>query len=133
VSFATGGRSATAVAAFVHDLKAHEGDVPNAVSEAYSGYVACIHQGSWAVTAKRFHHLRRVPPQEDHYRRRRPDAREERHDYPELSGMRYALLRNEQTMSDAQLEIASAILLRKSIMKTARAFHLKSPSIICTP
>ncbi len=51
--------------------------------------------------------------------------REERSEHPELKGQRYALLRNPDTMSDAQLDFVSDLLLRKTNLKTARAFHLK--------
>src|SRR5207244_2104570 len=44
---------------------------------------------------------------------------------PELKGQRYALLRNPETMNDDQLGFVSDLLLRKTQLKTARAFHLK--------
>jgi len=72
-----------------------------------------------SITFDKFHLKKIITDAVDRTRRA------ERHQYPELKGMRYALLRNEETMNDAQLEFASTILLRKSTMKTARAFHLK--------
>src|SRR5260221_11292313 len=52
--------------------------------------------------------------------------REERADHPELKGQRHALLRNPETMTDDQLNFASSLLLRKTQLKTPRAFHLRS-------
>ena len=51
--------------------------------------------------------------------------RQERAIYPELKGQRYTLLRKPETMSDAQLEFASSLLLSRKSSRTARAFHLK--------
>ena len=42
-----------------------------------------------------------------------------------MKGQRYALLRNPETMNDEQLGFVSDLLLRKTQLKTARAFHLK--------
>lgn len=124
VLFATEGRSAATVAAFADDLKAHGGD-PNAVTEACLDMSPAFIKGvgqslpNASITFDKFHLKKIITDAVDRTRRA------ERHEYPELKGMRYALLRNEETMNDAQLEFASAILLRKSTMKTARAFHLK--------
>ncbi len=97
VLFATEGRSAATVAAFADDQS-----LPNA-----------------SITFDKFQLKKIITDAVDRTRRA------ERHDFPELKGMRYALLRNEETMNDAQLEFVSTILLRRSTMKTARAFHLK--------
>lgn len=124
VLFATEGRSATTVAAFADDLKAHGGD-PNAVTEACLDMSPAFIKGvgqslpNAAITFDKFHLKKIVTEAVDQTRRA------ERHEYPELKGMRYALLRNEETMNDDQLAFASSILLRRSNMKTARAFHLK--------
>jgi len=124
VLFATEGRSAATVAAFADDLKAHGGD-PNAVTEACLDMSPAFIKGvgqslpNASITFDKFHLKKIITDAVDRTRRT------ERHEFPELKGMRYALLRNEETMNDEQLEFASTILLRKSTMKTARAFHLK--------
>lgn len=124
VLFATEGKDAGTVEEFARDLETHGGD-PAAVSEACLDMSAAFIKGvtdslpNASITFDRFHVKKIITDAVDKTRR------DERADYPELKGMRYALLRNEQTMTDAQLEFVSSLLLRKTTMKTARAFHLK--------
>jgi transposase len=124
VLFATEGRSAATVEAFAEDLKAHGGDAALATevcSDMSPAFIKGI--GEWlpnaAITFDKFHVKKIITDAVDKTRRA------ERGDFPELKGMRYALLRNEETMSDEQLEFVSSLLLRKTTMKTARAVHLK--------
>ena len=72
-----------------------------------------------SITFDKFHITKIIAEAVDKTRR------EERADHPELKGQRYALLRNPETMSDEQLGFVSDLLLRKTQLKTARAFHLK--------
>ena len=51
--------------------------------------------------------------------------REEQKGTPELKGHRFALLKNPENMHDDELAFASALLSRRSTMKTAKAFHLR--------
>ena len=124
VLFGTEGKDAGTVEEFAHDLEDHRGD-PDAVSEVCMDMSPAFIKGvgeslpNASITFDRFHVKKIITDAVDKTRR------EERADYPELKGMRYALLRNEQTMTDAQLDFVSSLLLKKTTMKTARAFHLK--------
>src|SRR5581483_8929343 len=124
VLFATEGRDASTVERFREDLILHGGD-PDAIEEACADMSGAFIKGigqflpNAAITFDKFHVTRIVGDAVDKTRRA------ERSQYPELKGQRYALLRNPETMSDHQLQFASELLLRKTSMKTARAFHLK--------
>ena len=124
VLFATPGRDHTTVEAFANDLKAHGGDPAN-VEEVCSDMSAAFIKGvteslpGTAITFDKFHVKKIITEAVDKTRRAEREA------FPELKGMRYALLRNEETMSDEQLDFVASLLLRKPTMKTARAVHLK--------
>lgn len=124
VLFATAGRDHTTVEAFANDLKAHGGDAAN-VEEVCSDMSAAFIKGvteslpGAAITFDKFHLKKIITEAVDKTRRA------ERSAFPELKGMRYALVRNEETMSDEQLDFVASLLLRKPTMKTARAVHLK--------
>jgi len=124
VLFATEGRDHTTVEAFGHDLKAHGGDPAN-IEEVCSDMSVAYIKGvadslpNAAITFDKFHVKKVITGAVDKTRRT------ERSAFPELKGMRYALLRNEETMSDEQLDFVSSLLLSKPTMKTARAVHLK--------
>lgn len=124
VLFGTEGKDAATVAAFAADLKAHGGN-PEKVTEVCQDMSAAFIKGvteslpNASITFDKFHVKKIITDAVDQTRRA------ERDDFPELKGMRYALLRNEETMSDEQLEFVSSILMRKSTMKTARAVHLR--------
>lgn len=124
VLFATPGRDHTTVKAFTDDLKDHGGDPANideVCSDMSPAYIKGIGVSlpNASITFDKFHVKKIITEAVDKTRRA------ERHDFPELKGMRYALLRNEETMSDEQLDFVSSMLLRKPTMKTARAVHLK--------
>lgn len=124
VLFATEGKDATTVRRFREDLILHGGD-PDAIKEACTDMSSAFIKGIGeflphaAITFDKFHVIRIIGDAVDKTRRA------ERTDYPELKGQRYALLRNPETMNDDQLQFTSDLLLRKTSMKTARAFHLK--------
>lgn len=124
VLFATEGRDSATLAEFAVDLKEHRGDAAS-ITEACVDMSPAFIKGvgeslpNAAITFDRFHVKKIITEAVDKTRR------QERGEYPELKGMRYALLRNEETMTDKQLEFVSSLLLRKTKMKTARAFHLK--------
>jgi transposase len=124
VLFATEGRDASTVQQFREDLILHGGD-PDAIKEACADMSNAFIKGIGeflphaAITFDKFHVTRIIGDAVDKTRRA------ERAEYPELKGQRYALLRNPETMNDDQLQFASDLLLRKTSMKTARAFHLK--------
>ena len=124
VLFATEGRNSATVAEFARDLKEHGGDaawITEACADMSPAFIKGIGESlpNAAITFDKFHLKKIITEAVDKTRR------QERGEYPELKGMRYALLRNEETMTDNQLEFVSSLLLRKSKMKTARAFHLK--------
>lgn len=124
VLFATEGRDASTVERFREDLILHGGD-PDAIEEACADMSAAFIKGigeclpQAAITFDKFHVTKIIGDAVDKTRRA------ERAAYPELKGQRYGLLRNPETMNDDQLRFASDLLLRKTSMKTARAFHLK--------
>jgi transposase len=124
VLFATEGKDSSTVARFAEDLKAHDGD-PASITEVCMDMSPAFIKGTReslpeaSVTFDKFHVTKIIGDAVDKTRR------EERADHPELKGQRYALLRNPETMNDEQLGFASDLLLRKTQLKTARAFHLK--------
>jgi transposase len=124
VLFATEGKDAKTVAAFAEDLLAHGGD-PARVRDVSADMSAAFQKGvreslpQATITFDKFHVVGLVNDALDRTRR------QERADHPELKGQRYALLRNPETMSDAQLEFAERLLTRRTTLKTARAFHLR--------
>lgn len=124
VLFATEGKDASTVARFAEDLNAHDGD-PASITEVCMDMSPAFIKGTReslpeaSVTFDKFHVTKIIGDAVDKTRR------EERAGHPELKGQRYALLRNPETMNDEQLEFASDLLLRKTQLKTARAFHLK--------
>jgi transposase len=124
VLFATEGRSASTVGAFARDLEVHGGDsaaVTEVCSDMSPAFIKGIGESlpNASITFDKFHVKKIITEAVDKTRRA------ERVEFPELKGMRYALLRNEETMNDEQLAFVSALLLRKSTMKTARAVHLR--------
>lgn len=124
VLFATEGKDASTVARFAEDLKEHGGD-PSSITEVCMDMSPAFIKGAReslpeaSVTFDKFHVTKIIGDAVDKTRR------EERASHPELKGQRYALLRNPETMNDEQLGFVSDLLLRKTQMKTARAFHLK--------
>jgi transposase len=124
VLFATEGKDASTVARFAQDLQAHGGD-PASVEEVCMDMSAAFIKGAGqslpgaSITFDKFHITKIIGEAVDKTRR------EERSAHEELKGQRYALLRNPETMSDEQLRFVSDLLLRKTQLKTARAFHLR--------
>jgi transposase len=124
VLFATEGKDSSTVGRFAEDLSAHGGD-PASIKEACIDMSAAFISGvgeslpAASVTFDKFHVTKIIGDAVDKTRR------EERARHPELKGQRYSLLRNPETMTDAQLAFVSDLLLRKTHLKTARAFHLK--------
>jgi len=112
------------VARFAEDLKAHGGE-PASIKEVCMDMSPAFIKGAReslpkaSVTFDKFHLTKIIGEAVDKTRR------EERPDHPELKGQRYALLRNPETMNDDQLDFVSNLLLRKTQLKTTRAFHLK--------
>jgi transposase len=123
VLFVAEGHDAATVKAFAEDLRAHGGD-PERVEEVCADMSAAFQKGvrqslpKAAITFDKFHVIALANDAVDNTRR------SERADHPELKGQRYALLRNPETMSSAQLEFGAKILA-KSTLRTARAFHLR--------
>ena len=124
VLFATEGKDSSTVGRFAGDLEAHGGKAA-AIKEVCMDMSPAFIKGAReslpdaAVTFDKFHITKIVGEAVDQTRR------EERAGHEELKGRRYALLRNPETMSDEQLGFVSNLLLRKTQLKTARAFHLK--------
>ena len=124
VLFATPGKDAGTVARFRSDLEQHGGSAEH-IEEVCCDMSAAFVKGvteslpEAEITFDKFHVTQIISAAVDETRRT------ERAAFPELKGQRYALLRNPETMSDEQLGFASELLLRRSSMKTARAFHLK--------
>jgi transposase len=124
VLFATEGKDATTVARFGQDLLDHGGH-PDAIREVCSDMSAAFIKGiaeslpGASITFDKFHVTKIIGDAVDKTRR------SERTEFPELKGQRHALLRNPETMTDPQLAFTSELLLRKTNMKTARAFHLR--------
>jgi len=124
VLFGTEGKDASTVARFAEDLEAHGGE-PASIKELGMDMSPAFIKGAReslpnaSVTFDKFHVTKIIGDAVDKTRR------EERADHPELKGQRYALLRNPETMNDDQLDFVSSLLLRKTQLKTARAFHLK--------
>jgi len=124
VLFATEGKDASTVARFAEDLQEHGGD-PASIAEVCMDMSPAFIKGAReslataSITFDKFHVTKIIGDAVDKTRR------EERPGHPELKGQRYALLRNPETMNDEQLGFVSELLLRKTQLKTARAFHLK--------
>lgn len=124
VLFATEGKDRATVARFAQDLAAHGGD-PASIKEACidmsPAFISGIGESlpAASLTFDKFHVSKIIGDAVDKTRR------EERPEHPELKGQRYALLRNPETMTDPQLGFVSDLLLRKTNLKTARAFHLR--------
>src|SRR5258708_24826408 len=124
VLFRTQGKDASTVARLAEDLEAHGGE-PASIKEVCMDMSPAFIKGAReslpnaSVTFDKFHVTKIIGDAVDKTRR------EERPDHPELKGQRYALLRNPETMNDDQLDFVSSLLLRKTQLKTARAFHLK--------
>ncbi len=124
VLFATEGKDASTVARFAEDLQVHEGD-PASIKEVCMDMSPAFIKGAGeslpkaSITFDKFHITKIIGDAVDKTRR------EERSEHPELKGQRYSLLRNPETMNDEQLGFVSDLLLRKTQLKTARAFHLK--------
>jgi transposase len=124
VLFVTEGKGADTVKRFTEDFKGHGGD-PERVTEACCDMSAAFIRGitdflpKASITFDKFHVVKLVNDAVDKTRR------EERHENPELKGHRYTVLRNIETMSDDQLEFGATLLLKRSHLKTARAFHLR--------
>lgn len=124
VLYVTEGKDAGAVSRFADDLIAH-GGMPSQIKEVCidmsAGFIRGVEKAlpQASVTFDKFHVMRLVGDAVDQTRR------QERPTHPELKGQRYTLLRKPETMSDAQLEFASSLLLTRTATKTARAYHLK--------
>lgn len=124
VLFATEGKDGSTVSRFAENLATHGGH-PSSIQEACidmsPAFISGIRESlpAASLTFDKFHVTKIIGDAVDKTRR------EERSEHPELKGQRYALLRNPETMTDAQLDFVSELLLRKTNLKTARAFHLK--------
>lgn len=124
VLYVTEGKDASTVARFAEDLKEH-GGVPERIEEVGLDMSAAFIKGvgeslpAASITFDKFHIMKLIGDAVDETRR------SERAEHPELKGFRHALLRNPETMTDAQLEFTSSLLLKKTTAKTARAFHLR--------
>lgn len=124
VLFVADGRKGTALEEFRWDLVEHGAD-PDQIQEFCTDMSAAYISGveasfpHAAITFDKFHVMKLLGDAVDETRR------EERKAFPELKGQRYALLKNPENMTDAQLDFASAFLSRSSTIKTARAFHLR--------
>ena len=124
VLYVTEGKGASTVERFAEDLIEH-GGCPQQVDEVCIDMSAAFIKGveqslpRASITFDKFHVMKLIGDAVDQTRRH------ERATHPELKGRRYSLLRNHETMSDAELEFASSLLLTKTATKTARAFHLK--------
>jgi transposase len=124
VLYVTEGKDSSTVARFAEDLVAHDG-APAQIEEVCIDMSGAFVKGvgdslpEASITFDKFHVMKLIGDAVDQTRRA------ERATYPELKGQRYALLRNPETMSNAQLEFASSLLLKRTSAKTARAFHLK--------
>lgn len=124
VLFVTEGKDASTVARFADDLVDHGGspdDVEQVCIDMSAAFIKGVQESlpEAAITFDKFHVMKLLGDAVDQTRR------DERATAPELKGQRYALLRRPETMSEAQLEFASSLLLSRSAPKTARAFHLK--------
>jgi len=124
VLFATEGKDASTVSRFADDLQEHGGD-PSSITEVCMDMSPAFIKGAReslptaSITFDKFHLTKIIGDAVDKTRR------EERPGHPELKGQRYALLRKPETMNDEQLGFVTELLLRKTQLKTARAFHLK--------
>lgn len=124
VLYVTDGRNAETFGRFAEDLTEH-GGTPEQIEEVcidmspafIKGVQEALPQAE--ITFDKFHVMKLIGDAVDKTRR------EDRAAHPELKGQRYALLRSPETMSNAQLEFASSLLLKQPSMRTARAFHLK--------
>ena len=111
-------------AALPSDLAAHGGDsasIEEVCIDMSAAFISGVRESlpGASLTFDKFHVTKIIGDAVDKTRR------EERAEHPELTGQRYALLRNPETMNDEQLGFVSDLLLRKTNLKTARAFHLK--------
>lgn len=124
VLFVADGRKGEAIEEFRWDLIDHGGD-PDQIEEVCMDMSAAYIAGAEtslphaAVTFDKFHVMKLLSEAIDKTRR------EEQRTIPDLKGHRFALLKNPENMRDDELAFASALISRRSTMKTARAFHLR--------
>jgi transposase len=124
VLYVTEGKDSSTVARFAEDLAAHGGapaEIDEVCIDMSSAFVKGVKDAlpEASITFDKFHVMKLIGDAVDQTRRA------ERATHPELKGQRYTLLRNPETMSEAQLEFASSLLLKRTSAKTAKAFHLK--------
>jgi hypothetical protein len=125
--FATPGTNASTVTRFREDFAAYGGrpqQLEDVCADMSTGFISGVGEGFPCVpiTFDRFHLVKLVKLVNDGVDRTR---RAERAAAPELTGRRYAFLRNPETMSDDQLGFSAKHLQRSLTLKTVRAFHLK--------
>jgi len=124
VLFVADGRKGEAIEEFRWDLIDHGGD-PDQIEEVCMDMSAAYIAGAEtslplaAVTFDKFHVMKLLSEAIDKTRR------EEQKTIPDLKGHRFALLKNPENMRDDELAFASALISRRSTMKTARALHLR--------
>ena len=124
VLFVADGRKGEVLEQFRWDLIEHGGD-PKRIAEICvdmsAAYIAGVENSfpRAAITFDKFHVMKLLSEAIEKTRR------EEQKGTPELKGHRFALLKNPENMRDDELEFASALLSRRSTMKTAKAFHLR--------
>lgn len=123
VLYVAEGRKAATVEEFRKDLEAHGGKaatVREICCDMSPAFIKGIEQAfpKAAITFDKFHVMRVIGDAVDKTRR------SERQEHPELKGKRYALLRNEETLSADDAAFVYD-LVRQRTSKTARAVHLR--------
>lgn len=124
VLFATPGKDAETMQAFVDDLRVHNGK-PEAITDLSIDMSPAFIKGAAqflpnaAITFDKFHLVKSLNDAVEQVRRT------EQRGEPQLKATRFLWLRNPQTLSASQAERLQALNPSKSRLKTARAYRIR--------
>lgn len=124
VLFVTEGKDSETVKKFIADLEKHQGkaeDITQASSDLSPAFIKGITENlpNARITFDRFHVIKLINEAVDQVRR------EEAQTQPILKKSRYAILKNEQNLTQTQKEKREEITLSKLNLKTLRAMHMR--------
>ena len=124
VLFVTEGKDSETVKRFVADLENHHGKAINIIqasSDLSPAFIKGMTENlpNAQITFDKFHVIKLINEAVDQVRR------EEAKTQPILKKARYAILKNEQNLTEAQKEKREEITLSKLNLKTIRAMHMR--------
>lgn len=124
VIFATPGKDAATVTAFLEDLKAHGGkseSIKEACCDMSPAFISGLEKTfcDAAITFDRFHIMKIINQAVDQVRR------EEQKTRPELKNSRYVWLKNPDHLTAKQQTFFEHLNLKGQNLKTARAYQMK--------